>query len=137
MRLIFLASQHQANTMLDPTIVANILQRLRPTATRQVAIAGDLSGDFDGWFDGGAFRSETGASVYTFADGSRARVGVHPWLAVVITFADGTEVSVLERQPEQSTQTCAGCSKALNPASTHQVINGRAFHIHCAPGALF
>lgn len=123
--------------MLDPTHVADILKRLRPTATRQVPIAGDLSGEFDGWFDGGAFRSETGASVYTFPDGIRVRVGVHPWLALVITFADGTEVSVIERQQEPSTQTCAGCAQALNPASTHQVINGRAFHIHCAPGALF
>ena len=122
--------------MLDPTILANILKRLRPSATRQVPIAGDLFGEFDGWFDGGAFRSETGASVYTFADGISARVGVHPWLAAVITFADGTEVNVLERQQEKSTQTCAGCAQALNPAITHQVINGRIFHIHCAPGAL-
>ena len=123
--------------MLDPTIVADILKRLRPTATRQLPIAGDLHGEFDGWFDGGAFRSETGASVYTFSDGSCARVGVHPWLALVITFADGTEVSVIERQREPSTQTCAGCAQALNPASTHQIINGRIFHIHCAPAALF
>ena len=123
--------------MLDPAIIANILKRLRPSATRQVPIAGDLSGEYDGWFDGGAFRSETGASVYTFADGSSARVGVHPWLAVVITFADGTEVSVLERQHKPSSQICAGCFQELNPATTHQVINGRIFHIHCAPTSIF
>ena len=70
--------------MIDPTLVANILKRLRQTATLQVAITGDLTGEFDGWFGGGAFRSKTSAAVYTFADGSIARFGSHPRLAVAI-----------------------------------------------------
>ena len=121
--------------MLDPTTVADILKRLQPREIRRQANASDLAGEFEGWFDGGAFRSETGASVYTFADGCQARIGVHPWLAILITFADGTEVSVSERPRQASTQICAGCLDVLNPALTHQVIDGRAFHMHCALGA--
>ncbi len=124
--------------MLNPTDVAEILKRLHnPGSIRRQPEANDLVGDFEGWFDGGAFRSETGASVYSFADGSHARVAVQPWLSVLITFPDGTEVNVTERPCEAATRVCAGCGRALNPASTHQVVNGRIFHIHCAPGGFF
>ena len=124
--------------MLDPTTVAEFLKRLhRPGEIRRQPTENDLAGEFEGWFDGGAFRTETGASVYTFADGCQARIAVHPWLAIVITFADGAEVSVTERPRPVAAQTCAGCSAALNPAVTHQRIDGRAFHLHCAPGLLF
>jgi len=122
--------------MVDPTRVADILRRLhRPGAIRRAPIAGDLAGEFEGWFDGGAFRSETGASVYVFADGCRARIGVHPWLSILISFADGAEVSVTERPREACGRSCAGCGGELDPAATHQVVDGWAFHMHCAPGA--
>lgn len=120
--------------MVDPYSVAVVLKRLhRPGSIRRSPAPDDLPGDFEGWFDGGAFRSETGATHYVFTDGTRARVGVHPWLAVTITFADGSEVSVTESQRAASAAVCAGCGGALDPAITHEVIDGRAFHIGCAP----
>ena len=121
--------------MISPTLVADFLKRLHTGEIRRRPTENDLVGEFEGWFDGGAFRSETGAAIYTFADGAQARIGVHPWLSILITFADGAEVSVIERSRQAATQTCAGCGGVLNPAETHQVIDGQAFHMHCTPSA--
>lgn len=120
--------------MVDPAKIAEILGRLHKLGSiRRTPEADDLPGDFEGWFDGGAFHSVTGATAYVFADGSVASVGVVPWLSVAIRLGDGTEVSVVERQRQSSAQVCAGCGGELNPASTQQVIEGRPFHIGCVP----
>lgn len=121
--------------MVDPAKIAEILGRLRHLGSiRRTPEADDLPGDFEAWFDGGAFRCETGATHYAFADGTRARVGVHSWLAVTINFADGSEVSVTESQRIDARPVCAGCGGALDPAITQEVIEGLAFHIGCKPG---
>lgn len=120
--------------MVDPAKIAKILDRLHKLGSiRRAPEVHDLPGEFDGWFDGGAFRSVTGATHYVFADGSSASVGVVPWLSVSIRLADGTEVSVVERQRQAAAQVCAGCGGQLDPALTHQVIEGKPFHVGCAP----
>ncbi|HWS25535.1 MAG TPA: hypothetical protein VN259_03080 [Xanthomonadales bacterium] len=119
--------------MVDPAKIAEILLRLhRLGPIRRTPEPDDLSGEFEAWFDGGAFRSVTGATTYAFADGSEAIVGVQPWLSLSIRLVDGTEVSVIERQRHSQAQVCAGCGGELDPAITHQVIDGRAFHMGCA-----
>ena len=45
-------------------------------------------------FDGGLVRVHTGHMNYEFSDGTRAVVGVLPWLSIGITFPDGTNVSI-------------------------------------------
>ncbi len=46
--------------MLDPTTVAEFLKRLHcPGEIRRQPTENDLAGEFEGWFDGGAFRTET------------------------------------------------------------------------------
>ncbi|MDQ3816444.1 MAG: hypothetical protein M3362_01985 [Acidobacteriota bacterium] len=49
-------------------------------------------------FEDGVVRYETGFTVYEFSDGTRAAVGVHPWLSVNVTFPDGRRVSVLQEE---------------------------------------
>lgn len=121
-------------TMVDPAKIAEILARLhRLGSIRRAPEANDLAGEFDGWFDGGAFRSDTGSTNYLFADGSRASVGVVPWLSVSIRLADGSEVSIVERQRQADAQVCAGCGGKLDPAVTHQLIEGKPFHVGCTP----
>jgi hypothetical protein len=62
---------------------------------RSAAAAGDLAGQFDYWFDGGAAKIETGYVVYRFIDGTKAVVGCPvPALSVAIEFPDGCRVSV-------------------------------------------
>ncbi len=63
---------------------------------RNRPLEGDLQGDFEQWFDGGAMRGDTGVNFYSFVDGTTASTGVTNWLCVSITFNDGTEISVME-----------------------------------------
>lgn len=118
--------------MVDPAKIAAILGRLHKLGSiRRTPEADDLPGDFEGWFDGGAFRSVTGATSYSFADGSEVNVAVQPWLSLSIRLVDGTEVSVIERPRQSSGQVCAGCGGAMDPAITHQIIDGQTFHVGC------
>lgn len=60
---------------------------------------GDLEGDYDAWFDGGAVKYITGSTEYYFQDGSKAMVGVLPYLSVYIELADGSKITVSEDKP--------------------------------------
>lgn len=57
-------------------------------------MAGDVDGDFDFWFDGGACRQITGWNEYVFHDGTVAEDLVTPGLIIVIRFPDGRRVSL-------------------------------------------
>ena len=75
--------------------VARILGLIaQPPNLRDQPKAGDVTGDFDKWFDGGAIRFVTGTTHYQFTDGSRATVGVLHSLSVWIEFENGACVSV-------------------------------------------
>jgi hypothetical protein len=79
--------------------VARILSVIAdPPNLRTQPQAGDLSGDFDRWFDGGAIRYITGSTQYSFANGTLASVAVMPTLLVSITFASGERVGIVQDQ---------------------------------------
>jgi hypothetical protein len=79
--------------------VARILSLIAdPPNLRTQPQTGDLSGDYDRWFDGGAIRYITGSTQYVFVDGTRASVAVMPTLAVSITFASGERVGIIQEQ---------------------------------------
>jgi hypothetical protein len=62
---------------------------------RSAAGTGDLPGQFDYWFDGGAARMETGYVTYGFVDGTWAVVGnPSPALSISIEFPNGCRVRV-------------------------------------------
>jgi hypothetical protein len=64
---------------------------------REKPKAGDVPGNFDFWFDGGACSYITGETVFSFTDGIQATVFVTPSLSVTIRFPDGREVSIFQR----------------------------------------
>jgi len=66
---------------------------------RDEPIAGDLDGDFDFWFDGGACRFVTGVTEYVFASGAEASSGVLPFFNLSISFPDGRTVTVKQHIP--------------------------------------
>lgn len=66
-------------------------QRTRPQE-------GDLEGDYDEWFDGGAVRHVTGYNAYEFRNGVRAWWDVLPYLSVSIELANGARVHVTQAQ---------------------------------------
>ena len=67
---------------------------------REKPMAGDLSGTFDFWFDGGAARVQTGHVEYEFADGTRAEMAAPVWaLSVTIVFPNGCQVRVRQESP--------------------------------------
>jgi len=80
--------------------VAHILAMISaPPNRRKRPRDGDLIGEFDEWFDGGALRVVTGYTEYGFSDGTRAVVDVHPYLNASITLPDGNRVQI--RQDRQ------------------------------------
>lgn len=120
--------------MVDPARIAQILNKLHALGSiRRSPTPDDLAGEFDGWFDGGAFWTVTGSVNYVFADRTEAVVNINPWLSVAIKFADGTEVEVIERSRDLAQDVCLRCGGAVAPGITHQVIDGRPCHIVC-PG---
>lgn len=77
--------------------VARILGMIAiPPNRRQHPQSGDLIGEFDEWFDGGALRFVTGYTEYEFSDGSRATVDVLPYLSILIELSNGERVSVCQ-----------------------------------------
>ena len=80
--------------------VAQALQLVAVTPNkRETPIAGDLSGKFDFWFDGGACHVVTGWNEYHLADGTRVTVATTPLLSVAIRFSDGTRVNIQQESP--------------------------------------
>ncbi len=65
-----------------------------PPNRRERPLDGDLPGDFDFWFDGGACRMVTGSTQYSFGDGTTVSVGVLPYVHVHIRFSSGEVVQV-------------------------------------------
>ena len=85
---------------VDENVVGEILQAIALTPNRRERpITGDLSGNFDFWFDGGAATNITGWTQYEFADGTRARVDVIPGLHVVIQFKNGYGADISQLDP--------------------------------------
>lgn len=70
-----------------------------PPDARSRPRPGDLDGEYDQWFDGGAIRIGTGVTTYVFASGVQASVAASvPFLSVVIRFPDGTVVNVQQQR---------------------------------------
>jgi len=81
---------------VDERAVAEILHSIGTAPNRrEKPLLGDVLGDFDFWFDGGAGKVETGYVEYQFTNGARATVGAPvPALSVEINFANGCRVRV-------------------------------------------
>jgi len=76
--------------------VATVLQCIAVAANRRERpIPGDVAGQFDFWFDGGAGRIQTGFIEYELQDGTRAVVGAPiPALSVTLDFPNGCRVRI-------------------------------------------
>jgi hypothetical protein len=69
----------------------------QPPGLRSEPRPGDLKGEFDQWFDGGAIKHITGYSEYHYTDGTLAVVPVVPVLNVEIRLPSGECVTVSEQ----------------------------------------
>jgi hypothetical protein len=77
--------------------VARILTAMSdPPNPRTMPNRGDLQGNFDLWFDGGAVKHDTGISRYAFTDGASAVTGSSLRLAVEIELPGGRRIDVTE-----------------------------------------
>jgi hypothetical protein len=72
-----------------------------PPNSRREPLTGDMAGEYDFWFDGGACRVVTGCTYYYFRDGTTAFVSVVPRLAVRIAFATGETVDISQQDGER------------------------------------
>ncbi len=88
-----------ADSRIREIDVAAVLATIAaPPNARSRARSGDLVGDYDQWFDGGALRVGTGVTTFIFASGVQALVAAAmPRLSVVIRFPDGRTVHVEQR----------------------------------------
>jgi hypothetical protein len=83
-------------TMQD---VARILDLMsRQPGTRETPIPGDITGDFDQWFDGGALRFVTGSTEFSFVDGTTATTAVVPFVNAHIRFPGGVIVTISQNR---------------------------------------
>jgi hypothetical protein len=103
-----------AVTLADPPVpkratladIAGILNAIAQLPNRRTTPqAGDLKGDFDEWFDGGAKRIITGCTTYEFADGTSAHVYVYRFLSISIDFPNGETVRIRQETSPSSTIT--------------------------------
>lgn len=96
-------SMSDAESFFDRRIkeeqVARILQLIATVPNRrEVEQPGDLEGDYDFWFDGGAIELITGTTRFVFQDGTIAEVAVVPTLSLNINFRDGHVVKVQQQR---------------------------------------
>ena len=93
-------TEERLRNRVDANAVGKILQTIAVTPNRRDRPrTGDLSGNFDFWFDGGAARMITGWTEFEFADGTRARVDVVPGLQVVVQFKNGYGAVISQLDP--------------------------------------
>ena len=82
-------------TFLSFTDVARVLELIGTMPNGRTAPGpGDLAGDFDYWFDGGARKIVTGQTWYRMKDGTTAKCINVPGLHAFIRFPGGEEVAV-------------------------------------------
>ena len=85
-------------TQLQQSRVESILAAIAaPPNRRERPVDGDVEGEFDFWFDGGACSYVTGSTHYEFADGATASIPVVPDAQVRITLPDGETFHVKPR----------------------------------------
>jgi hypothetical protein len=126
--------------------LSRLLARIAHTGeVRSKPQPGDLAGDFHGWFDGGAFRDDTGDRTFSFADRSVATVRVWDVFDITVELPNGSIVDVRERQPRRAAvetpdpapaepaAICGGCGGGISTGETHTMINGLPYHLRCAP----
>jgi hypothetical protein len=78
--------------------VVQVLELIEKLPNRRAyPLPGDLQGDFDAWFDGGALRCITGTNHYELLDGTKASRGVMPCLQVTIRFPNGEVVTIEQK----------------------------------------
>jgi hypothetical protein len=78
---------------LSKIVSAIAAVKLRPTPKR-----GDLEGDYEAWFDGGAIRYVTGSTEYYFRDGTIASIGIEPEkLTLTVRYSDGRVINILQQ----------------------------------------
>jgi hypothetical protein len=61
---------------------------------RNRPLPGDLEGEFDQWFDGGAVQWVTGVTRYFFHNGATARTPIMPPFDTYVYFPDGRSVTI-------------------------------------------
>lgn len=84
---------------VDENRVAEILAMIGSQPNRrQQPVKGDLAGEFDFWFDGGACRTHTGSQHFFFADGTEAHLAMPaPRLNMNVLFTEGEIVDIVQR----------------------------------------
>jgi hypothetical protein len=93
-------------------VVARILHLIATVPNQREAPAvGDLEGEYDYWFDGGACREHTGSMNFVFQDGTIATVVAPvPWLGLDIQFRDGRRVSIRQARVAPVDPPAAGAA---------------------------
>lgn len=80
--------------------VAHVLELIATLPNKRLQpVSGDLVGNFDFWFDGGAGQAVTGWNEYDLGDGTRVTVATIPLLSVTIQFSDGSRVAIQQESP--------------------------------------
>ena len=96
-----LTKNKKKDTIQPPSLdeIARVLSLIsHPHHIRDHSRRGDIQGDFDQWFDGGAVRIVTGFNEYKFNDGTTATIPVLPLLRVFIKFPNGTHISISQTE---------------------------------------
>ncbi len=84
---------------VDEHEVAEVLEMIHGARNlRNRPLPGDLPGEFDHWFDGGAVKVVTGCTEYFFRNGVHARIPVLHILCVWIHFPDGRSVTIEQEE---------------------------------------
>ena len=107
--------------------VAQILHTIATLPNRRTRPQeGDLEGDYDEWFDGGAVRHVTGYNVYEFRNGVRATWDVLPHLSVSIELANGARIGV--KQAQLASKKSIVCPQCEGEKSLFYFADGSVTH---------
>ncbi len=86
---------------IDPKDLVRILALVSEQPNqRSKPLPGDLEGDYDQWFDGGAVTMQTGLTIFKLMDGTKVTTGTFPWLNFTAEFPNGSKVTIEQEHQE-------------------------------------
>jgi len=83
------------NQRIDLPEVTEVLNLINnPPNIHDHFLPGDLEGNFDSWFDGGAVNRITGYNIYQLKNGTQITLFVLPRLLLTIKFPNGEVIHI-------------------------------------------
>lgn len=116
----------------DLSALVHVLSLVARAPRRTEPRPGDIEGDYDAWFDGGAMSHDTDFNRFHFADGAEAWLGTSSSrLHGGVRLASGEVVTFEQQAARVAGDACVICGHPIVPGATHVLTPRGPAHVAC------